>query len=55
MYNTKYLYVNRREQAIFLVFSSPEPKTQVSFSDQFFSLSVVVVDVNFSYLLLRNH
>ena len=39
----------------FLLFSSPEPKAQVSFSDQFV-LSVVIVE-NFSHfhLLLQNH
>lgn len=42
----------------FLVFSSPEPMAQVSFSSQTLSLSVfVVVFVIFShfYLLLQNH
>ena len=39
-----------------VIFSSPESKTQVSFSDQNLSLVVVVV-VNFSHfrLLLQNH
>ena len=41
-----------------LLFSSPEPKAQVSFSDEICPLSVVVVVVvNFSdfHLLLQNH
>ena len=41
-----------------MFFSSPEPKTQVSFSDQNSSVAVVVVVVvNFSHfhVLLQNH